>query len=211
MSAWIGREWRMQGSNGIVSVCVKKRNQTEDERWQRLDRVLPSVFLVGPMGAGKTTIGKLLAKRLARPFFDCDQYISEQVGADIAWIFEKEGEAGFRERESRALEELTVLSNIVLATGGGAVETPENWAVLKNGFVIYLNASVETQLARTRQSTHRPLLMQGNPEQVLSDRYQKRHPLYLSVADMVVATGRAYPKQMIGDILDALCERFGIE
>lgn len=211
MSAWIGREWRMQGSNGIVSVCVKKRNQTEDDRWQRLDRVLPSVFLVGPMGAGKTTIGKLLAKRLARPFFDCDQYISEQVGADIAWIFEKEGEAGFRERESRALEELTVLSNIVLATGGGAVETPENWAVLKNGFVIYLNASVETQLARTRQSTHRPLLMQGNPEQVLSDRYQKRHPLYLSVADMVVATGRAYPKQMIGDILDALCERFGIE
>lgn len=203
-----GDEWRTEGNNGIVSVCVKKINKNADERWAKLDRLLPSIFLVGPMGAGKTTIAKLLAKHFQRQFIDCDQYIVEQAGAEIAWIFEKEGEQGFRERENKALQELTPLPNVVLATGGGAVEWEQNRAMLARGFVIYLDASVEVQLSRTQNSTHRPLLMQGNPQAVLEERYKKRHPLYLSVADMVISTGRLYPKQMVGDILESLSKKY---
>lgn len=166
--------------------------------------VLPSIFLVGPMGAGKTTIGKLLAKHLRRPFLDADWYISEKAGADIPWIFEKEGEAGFRERESRAMDELTVMTNIVMATGGGAVEREFNRECLKRGLVIFLDASVDTQLQRTKKDRNRPLLQNDNPKAVLEMLYQRRAPLYREVADIVVPTGRAYPKQMMSEILDVL-------
>lgn len=168
---------------------------------------LPSIFLVGPMGAGKTTIGKLIAKHLSRQFFDCDWHIVSQAGADIPWIFEKEGEAGFRERETRALTELTALPRIVMATGGGAVENPHNRALLKQGLVIYLNAPVDVQLARTKKDKNRPLLQNDNPRQVLDALYQRRHPLYQEVADIVVPTGKAYPKQMALEILECLEER----
>lgn len=201
MNIWVGGR---QSDNGVVSVCVKKMGKVIDERWLVVNQYFPAIFLVGPMGAGKTTMGKLLAKHLNRSFIDSDQYIAGRVGADIPWIFEKEGEQGFRERECQALSELTVLPKIVLATGGGAVERAFNRELLKQGFVIYLNASVEVQLSRTKASTHRPLLMQGNPRQVLEERYQKRHPLYLEVADLVVATGFAFPKQMLGEILEKL-------
>lgn len=167
---------------------------------------LPSIFLVGPMGAGKTTIGKLIAKHLGRSFFDCDWLIAEQTGADIAWIFEKEGEAGFRERETRALSELVAMPKIVMATGGGAVETPANRELLKNGIVIYLNASVDVQLIRTKKDKNRPLLQNDNPRAVLETLYARRSPLYQEVADLVVPTGRAYPKQMANDILLRLAE-----
>ena len=181
-----------------------------------LSKQLPAIFLVGPMGAGKTTIGKLLAKHLGRQFVDCDWHIVQQTGADIPWIFEKEGESGFRDRETRALAELTVLPDIVMATGGGAVERLENRELLKNGLVIYLDASVDTQLARTKKDKNRPLLQSDNPRAVLELLYERRNPLYREVADVIMPTGRAFPKQMIGDILltlegyvDAIATDFG--
>ncbi len=167
---------------------------------------LPSIFLVGPMGAGKTTIGKLLAKQLNRPFVDCDWYIAEQTGADIPWIFEKEGEAGFRERETRALSELSQLSKIVMATGGGAVGLPQNREMIKRGLVIYLQAPVEVQLARTKKDKNRPLLQQDDPKAVLERLYEVRHPLYLEVPDIVVPTGKLYPRQMANEILTKLAD-----
>lgn len=202
MNAYFGG--RQADGGGLVSVCVKKGGKILDERWTLINQYFPAIFLVGPMGAGKTTIGKLLAKQLNRSFIDADQYIAGRVGADIPWIFAKEGEQGFRERENKALEELTVLPKIVLATGGGSVEWVQNREMLKRGFVIYLDASVEVQLARTKASNNRPLLMQGNPRQVLEERYQKRHPLYLEVADLVVATGKAYPRQMMSELVERL-------
>lgn len=165
---------------------------------------LPAIYLVGPMGAGKTTIGKLLAKHLGREFVDCDWYIAEQTGADIAWIFEKEGEAGFRERETRALMELTQLPKIVMATGGGAVGLPENRELLKKGLVIYLNAPVDVQIIRTKKDKKRPLLQSDNPCAVLETLYTQRDPLYREVATLIVPTGWLYPKQMVVDIMDRL-------
>ena len=167
---------------------------------------LPNIYLVGPMGAGKTTIGKLIAKQLGRQFIDCDWYICQQTGADIPWIFEIEGEGGFRDRESKALKELAAMQGIVMATGGGAVGRLENRQLLKSGVVIYLNAPVDVQLARTKKDKNRPLLQQPNPRAVLERLYKERHPLYLEVADVVIETGRVYPKQMTADVLATLAE-----
>lgn len=158
------------------------------------------------MGAGKTTLGKLIAKQLNRPFVDCDYYIKEQTGAEISWIFAKEGEAGFRVRESRALAELVQLPKIVMATGGGAVVSAQNRALLASGVVIYLKANVETQLLRIKKDKNRPLLQNGNPKAVLEKLLLEREPLYQEVADIVVATGRMHPKQMLMHVLEALYE-----
>lgn len=177
-----------------------------DTKNQALAQCLPAIYLVGPMGAGKTTIGKLLAKYLQRPFVDCDWYICEQTGAQISWIFAKEGEAGFRERETKALQELTVLPQIVMATGGGAVTIAENRTLLKQGLVIYLHATVETQLIRTKKDKNRPLLQNDNPKAVLESLFVQRHPLYLQVADIIVPTGKLYPKQMLQEIISKLEE-----
>lgn len=166
---------------------------------------LPSVFLVGPMGAGKTTIGKLLAKQLGRTFVDSDWYIESQTGADIAWIFAKEGEVGFRERETRAIDELTQNPHIVLATGGGAVMCAENRAFLhQRGIVVYLNAPVDVQLARTAKDKSRPLLQQPNPRKVLQDLYRTRDPLYRQVAHIIMPTGHTYPRHMVSQLLHQL-------
>ena len=183
----------------IEDVVVEKTSEG-------LAKLLPSIFLVGPMGAGKTTIGKLLAKRLGREFIDCDHYIVAQTGADIPWIFAKEGEEGFRDRETRALEELTAMPNIVMATGGGAEGREENRKLLQQGFVIYLEASVDTQLIRTKKDKNRPLLQNDNPRATLEALYQKRHPLYQEVATIIVPTERAYPKQMVADLLEILAK-----
>lgn len=185
-------------NKNVVSVVVIGKNG--DIR-SLSDSRLPPIYLVGPMGSGKTTIGKLLAKQLNRPFMDCDWHIVAQTGADIPWIFEKEGEAGFRERETRALHELTAMSNIVMATGGGSVIRPENRELLKKGLVIYLEADVDMQLARTKKDRNRPLLQTDNPRAVLENLYQQRHPLYLEIADIIVPTGRFYPKQMVHEVL----------
>ena len=166
---------------------------------------LPSVFLVGPMGAGKTTIGRLLAKQLGRTFVDSDWYVESQTGADIAWIFAKEGEAGFRERETRAIDELTQQPQIVLATGGGAVMAAENREYLKQrGIVIYLNAPVDVQMARTAKDKSRPLLQQPNPRKILQGLYSARDPLYRQVAHIIMPTGHTYPRHMVNQLMQQL-------
>ncbi len=173
---------------------------------------LPSVFIVGPMGAGKTTIGRLLAKQLGREFVDSDWYIESQTGADIAWIFAKEGEAGFRERETKAIDELTLQSKIVLATGGGAVMSSENRDYLhQRGVVVYLNAPVEVQMARTAKDKSRPLLQQPNPKQILQNLYQIRDPLYRQVAHIIMPTGHTYPRHMVNQLLQQLELLFTLE
>ncbi len=170
-----------------------------------MQATLPPLFIVGPMGAGKTTVGRLLARYLNRQFIDSDHYIEEQTGADIPWIFEKEGEIGFREREAKAIRELTALPDIVLATGGGVVVTPQNRQYLKNrGVTIYLQASVEVQLRRTAKDKSRPLLNTANPRQVLQNLYEVRHPLYQEVADITIITGEGYPRHVLNTIADAL-------
>ena len=170
---------------------------------------MSSIFIVGPMGAGKTTIGRLLARQMGREFIDSDLFIEEQSGADIAWIFAKEGESGFRERESRAIDVLTQRQGIVLATGGGVVMRECNREWLKErGIVIYLRASVETQMRRTAKDKSRPLLQQPNPKQVLSDLFAVRDPLYQQVADIIIATGHTYPRQMLHQIVAELQQTY---
>lgn len=149
-----------------------------------------SIFLVGPMGAGKTTVGRRLAKALKMDFFDSDRVIEERCGVDIQTIFDKEGEAGFRRRETQVLDELTRLPGIVLATGGGAVLAAENRAnLLTRGRVVYLRCTVDEQLARTARSTKRPLLQTENPRGRLEELIAIRDPLYRQVAEIVVNTG----------------------
>lgn len=168
---------------------------------------LPSVFLVGPMGAGKTTIGRLLAKQLGREFVDSDWYVEWQTGADIPWIFAKEGEAGFRERETRAIDELTQRQQIVLATGGGAVMSAENREFLhQRGIVIYLNAPVDIQMSRTAKDKSRPLLQQPNPRKILQELYLIRDPLYRQVAHIIMPTGHTYPRHMVHQLLQKLAD-----
>ncbi len=163
---------------------------------------LPSIFLIGPMGAGKTTIGRLLAKHLNRQFIDVDSYIEEKTGADIPWIFAKEGEEKFREREMNAVTELSKLPSAVIATGGGVVMREENrQALAEHGLVIYLNADVDVQLQRTAKSKNRPLLQTENPRQVLQELYNIRNPLYQEIADIEIISGRLYPKKMMLEVL----------
>lgn len=150
-----------------------------------------NIFLVGPMGAGKTTIGRLLAKTLGLPFYDSDKEIERRTGVSIPMIFEYEGEAGFRRREAEVLAELTQLSAIVLATGGGAVLLPENRAFLRErGFVVYLECSVDKQLERTHKDCNRPLLNTDNPRARLEELFKTREPLYREVAHFILDTGR---------------------
>lgn len=168
----------------------------------------PLLVLIGPMGSGKTTIGKLLAQHLGYEFFDSDKEIETATGASINWIFEKEGEAGFRERESRMLEQLTEQNGRVIATGGGAIMLPDNHQILQRGFVIYLNASVDTQFSRTCRDRSRPLLQTHDPKQRLADLYAVRAPIYQRLADLEVITGPSSPKRLVQEILDQLEQRF---
>lgn len=167
----------------------------------------PTIILVGPMGAGKTTIGRLLSQQLGREFFDSDRVIEENAGADIPWIFEKEGEDGFRKRETQTLR--TMLEGdqapVVLATGGGIVMREENRELLKTQLlVVYLFASVNQQLQRTSKSNHRPLLKQGNPKETLKRLFAIRDPLYREVASVIVETDSRHPKSVSNKVLDAI-------
>jgi len=149
-----------------------------------------NVFLIGLMGAGKTSVGRLLARRLGKTFYDCDHEIERCTGVRVPLIFEIEGEAGFRARECRMLAQLTQRSNVVLATGGGAVLATENREVLKaRGMVVYLCASPADLYQRTKHDRNRPLLQTENPLQKLTDLYHERDPLYREIADLVVDTG----------------------
>ncbi len=142
------------------------------------------------MGAGKTTIGRLLAKQLGREFYDSDVEIERKTGVKIPLIFELEGEAGFRKRETAAIEELSQLHDVIVATGGGAVLLPENRAYLKSsGKIIYLRAKVHDLYQRTRSDKSRPLLQGANPKQKLEQLYAVRDPIYTELADYIVDTG----------------------
>ncbi|MFS2216072.1 bifunctional shikimate kinase/3-dehydroquinate synthase AroKB [Telluria sp. Tellsp104] len=164
-----------------------------------------NIFLVGLMGAGKTTIGRLLARRLDMTFIDSDHEIEARTGATIPWIFEIEGEASFRRREADVIRELTAQNGIVLATGGGAVLNPVSRALLaERGTVIYLRASVSSILARTAHDKNRPLLQTADPRRKLEDLTAQREPLYREIADMVIDTGRPNVQSMVQTILDQL-------
>lgn len=142
------------------------------------------------MGAGKTTIGRLLAKQLGREFYDSDVEIERKTGVKIPLIFELEGESGFRKRESAIIEELSHLDNVIVATGGGAVLLEENRQCLKkSGNIIYLRAKVADLYMRTRNDKSRPLLQGDNPRQKLEQLYVVRDPIYTSLADYIVDTG----------------------
>lgn len=150
-----------------------------------------NIYLVGLMGAGKTTVGRLLAKQYGCAFRDSDHEIEARTGVRIPVIFEIEGEAGFRRREEAVIAELTTLSNVVLATGGGAVLSPLTRANLRHsGVVIYLRGSPEHLYERTRHDRNRPLLQTDNPLAKLRELYRQRDPLYREVADVVIETGR---------------------
>jgi shikimate kinase len=149
-----------------------------------------NVFLVGLMGAGKTSVGRALARYLGKAFFDTDQEIERLTGVRISVIFDIEGEAGFRVRESKVLEDLTQRSNIVLSTGGGIVLSEHNRRLLtERGNVVYLRAAVADLAMRTRSDKNRPLLRNGDPLAVLQALCEQRDPLYREVADLIVDTG----------------------
>jgi shikimate kinase len=148
------------------------------------------IFIVGPMGAGKTTVGRRLARIRGMEFADSDQELERRTGVDIPLIFEIEGEEGFRKRESQVIDELTRQPNTVLATGGGAVLSPTNreW-LASRGFVIFLNITIDRQLERTRYNKNRPLLQTGERRKRLETLKRQREPLYHEIADLVMESG----------------------
>jgi len=163
------------------------------------------LILIGLMGSGKSSVGKLLAKELNREFFDSDKEIEQMTGANIPLIFELEGESGFRKRETQAIHKLCAQKNIVLATGGGAILSAENRTLLSdNSVIIYLQVSDDQILARTRQDRSRPLLQTENPRQKLIQLIAEREPLYLSLAGHTIDTDQLNVKEVTRSIIAAL-------
>lgn len=180
-------------SNAAVFICMVGKS---------------SIFLIGPMGSGKTAVGRQLARSLDLAFFDSDAEVESRTGVDIPLIFEKEGEAGFRDREREIIDVLTAKDSIVLATGGGAVLLPQNREHLASrGCVIYLQASVDQQLERTRHGRQRPLLFTADPRQRLAELFAQRAPLYEEIADIVVNTDGRRVQTVTDEILRLLAER----
>ncbi len=160
-----------------------------------------NVFLVGPMGSGKTTIGRHLAKALRVEFIDSDHEIEKRTGATIPWIFDIEGEEGFRKREKAVIDDLTQRKGMVLATGGGAILAPENRRCLSSrGVVVYLRASVDELYERTAKDKNRPLLQTDDPKAKLQALLEEREPLYLEVADLVIDTGRKGVRSLVREL-----------
>lgn len=165
-----------------------------------------NIFLIGLMGAGKTTIGRLLSREMKRPFYDSDRVIEEQTGADIPLIFDLEGEEGFRKREQAVIDELTRMDEIILATGGGAVLREENRQHLKQrGTTFYLYSKLDALLERTRKDKNRPLLHdRESPESILKRLMEERDPLYRQTADHVIDTGSSSIRGVIKAIMSHL-------
>ena len=164
-----------------------------------------TIFLVGMMGAGKTTIGRALAQRLRRPFVDTDRVLVERTGVPVATIFEIEGEAGFRRRESALLAEMAREPGRVVATGGGIVLDPANRATMRDhGTVLYLRARLESLWERVRHDTARPLLATAQPRERLAQLIEERDPLYRDAAHLIVDTGPQSAASLVGRIVAAL-------
>ena len=170
---------------------------------------MPNLFLIGPMGAGKTTIGRQLARHLGRKFYDSDKVIEERTGASIPLIFELEQEQGFRKREKAIIDELTQYDNIVLATGGGAVLDPDNRDRLASrGHVIYLHAPIEYLLQRTSRDNSRPLLQTEDPKRKLQELMEIRDPLYREIAHTIIETNSCPVKQVVAKILTMVSDQY---
>lgn len=170
-----------------------------------------NIFLIGPMGAGKTTIGRQLAKLLGYRFEDSDRVIERRTGVQIPVIFEIEGEAGFRLREKQVIDDLTAEQGIVLATGGGAILDAGNRALLvQRGFVVYLSADVALLVERTSRDNKRPLLQTANPEQRIREILLQRDPLYREVADLTVDTSSRPVRKVVQDIAQQIEASCGI-
>jgi shikimate kinase len=165
-----------------------------------------AIFLVGPMGAGKSTIGRLLADTLRLDFCDVDREIEERSGVDIPWIFDMEGEEGFRDREEMMLSELSDGAQVVISTGGGAVlRSVSRKLMVARGTVIYLKTSVDEQIRRTARDRKRPLLQNGDPANTLRNLMALREPLYEEIADFTVLTDNRTPKSVVQE----LCTQLG--
>ena len=164
-----------------------------------------NLFLVGPMGAGKSAVGRQLARLLHMDFVDSDEEIESRTGVDIPFIFEKEGEAGFRTREAKVIDDLSARQGIVMATGGGAIHDAANRSRLgARGYVIYLHTSVAQQLDRTSRGRNRPLLENDDPRAVLESLMEVRDPLYREIADLVVETDGRRVREVADEIRDAV-------
>jgi len=164
-----------------------------------------NIFLVGPMGAGKSAVGRQIARMLHMSFMDSDDEVEARTGVDIPFIFEKEGEEGFRKREAKVIDDLSKMDGIVLATGGGATVAPQKRSPLgARGFVVYLHTTVEQQLARTQKGRERPLLKNGDRRQILNDLMVERDTLYREIADLIVETDGRKVKAVAAEILDRL-------
>lgn len=162
-----------------------------------------NIYLIGLMGAGKTTIGRQLANALRVPFYDSDKAIEEQTGVDITTIFEYEGEEGFRVREQNMIQELTQIDGIVLATGGGVILKEQNRQILKKkGFVVYLECSIDKILQRTRRDNQRPLLNTDDPRGRIETLFSQRKDFYMSTSDFSIDTSTMQSKSVVQHILD---------
>ena len=166
------------------------------------------LFLVGPMGSGKSTVGRHLADLLDCPFIDSDAEIESRAGADIPWIFDVEGEAGFRRRETTVLKDLVEQPAAVIATGGGAILATENRELMaRAGVVVFLNVSIAQQLKRTGSGEGRPLLQQGDREETLTQLMAEREPLYRALADVIISAGGGNARKVARQIEATLRER----
>lgn len=164
-----------------------------------------NIFLVGPMGAGKSTIGRHLAQMLHLEFHDSDQEIENRTGADIAWVFDVEGEEGFRKRETQVISDLTEKQGIVLATGGGSIQSKDIRNNLSaRGIVVYLETTIDKQVARTQRDKRRPLLQVDDPREVLENLASTRNPLYEEIADIIVKTDEQSAKVVANHIIERL-------
>ena len=186
---------------------MRRGHEKNAELLSPLGGINRNIYLVGMMGAGKTSIGRLLSKRSRRRFYDSDHVIEERTGVTIPTIFDLEGEQSFRDREEAVIAELARLSNIVLATGGGAILRENNRQVLcSSGIIVYLRGSVEDLWRRTRKDKNRPLLLTDNPRQKLAEIYSVRDPIYSSVADIVIETGNPSIQSLEQDVEARLIE-----
>jgi shikimate kinase len=164
-----------------------------------------NIFLIGPMGAGKTSVGRYLAKQLNKKFYDSDEEIEKKIGVSLNWLFDVEGMTGYRLREMNIINQLSQLSRIVLSTGGGCVETDAVREYLRQrGTVIYMKVSLQTQLKRLKRDKRRPLLQGDNPQEVLMQLWNEREPLYENIADLIVITDNRSVRDVCNDIFDWL-------